>query len=61
MPPKTLPSHPKRDFQGLHGSVCRGWRNTDMEQARGVVQKGSVPTILTSPETIGVVVADERK
>ena len=29
--------------------------------ARGVVQKGSIPTLLTSPEPIGVVVKDDNE
>lgn len=29
--------------------------------ARGVVQGGAIPTLLTSPDTIGVVVNDNRE
>lgn len=29
--------------------------------ARGTVQRGGIPTLMTSPDTIGVVVLDDRK
>lgn len=29
--------------------------------ARGTVQRGTIPTLLTSPETIGVVVGDDKE
>lgn len=30
------------------------------EGARGTVQKGMIPTLMTSPDTIGVVVGEEH-
>lgn len=53
---KTLLSHPFRHRERLYGSPCGGWRIALMEGRSRHGSSGGVPTILTSPDTIGVVV-----
>lgn len=53
-----IPAATKKGYMeaNLYDGVLPTWKG-----ARGTVQRGGVSTILTSPETIGVVVKDERE
>ena len=53
-----IPSATSKGYMEAHegDGVLPTWKG-----ARGTVQGGATPTILTSPETIGVVVKDDRK
>ena len=56
-PTLYIPAATKKGYMEAHegDGVLPSWKG-----ARGTVQEGGVSTILTSPETIGVVVKDER-
>lgn len=57
---ETPISHPLRHREGLYGGPRGGWRPADLERSARNGSAGGCPTILTSPDTIGVVVKDEQ-